>query len=88
MDHSQLSKGSSCIRGLVVFRPAEEVDPTGGLGATEREIQDSVLIAAAYIYNHDFEMYSEHGRRLPEQGFLRSIACLPLIEHWVEKEYV
>jgi len=50
MDHIQLSKGLSCIRDLMVFSPAEEVDGTRRQGATDREIQDSVLIAATHIY--------------------------------------
>ena len=34
MDHIQLSKGLSCIRDLMVFSPAEEVDGTRRQGAT------------------------------------------------------
>jgi hypothetical protein len=77
MDHIQLSKGLSCIRDLMVFSPTEEVDGTRRQGATNREIQDSVLIAATYIDNCYVEMYCENGRRLPEEGFVRSIARLP-----------
>jgi len=88
MDHIQLSKGLSCILGLMVFRPAEDVDRAPRQGATDREIQDLVLIAATYIYNRYVEMYCEIGRRLPEEGFVRSTTRLPVIEEWVEKEYV
>jgi hypothetical protein len=88
MDHIQLSKGLSCIRDLMVFSPAEEVDGTRRQGATDREIQDSVLIAATHIYDRYVEMYCEHGRRLPEEGFVQSTARLPVVEKWVEKEYV
>jgi hypothetical protein len=88
MDHIQLSKGLSCIRGLIVFSPAEQVNRTRRQGATDREIQDSVLIAATYRYDRYVEMYCEHGRRLPEEGFVRSTTCLPVVEKWVEKEYV
>lgn len=88
MDHIQLSKGLSCIRDLMVFSPTEEVDGTRRQGATNREIQDSVLIAATYIDNCYVEMYCENGRRLPEEGFVRSIARLPVVEKWVEQEYV
>jgi hypothetical protein len=58
------------------------------VGATDREIQDSVLIAAPYIYNSYVEMDCEIGRRLSKQGFVRSTTRLPVIEEWVEKEYV
>jgi len=34
MDHIQLSKGLSCILGLMVFRPAEDVDRARRQGAT------------------------------------------------------
>ena len=88
MDHIQLSRALSCIRGLMVFSPAEDGDRTRRRGATDRKIQDSVLIAATHIYDRYVEMYCENGRRLPEEGFVRSIARLPVVEKWVEQEYV
>jgi uncharacterized peroxidase-related enzyme len=65
-------------------------------GATDKEIHDTVLIAAAFcMYNryvdglatwapNDPQMYRENGRRLAEQGYVRSTDDLPA----VEKEYV
>jgi hypothetical protein len=88
MDHIQLSQGLSCIRGLMVFSPAEPVDRTRGQGAADREIQDPVVIAATYIYNRYVEMDCEIGRRLSKEGFVRSTPRLPVVEKWVEKEYV
>ena len=88
MDHIQLSQGLSCIRSLMVFSPAEQVDRTRRQGAADGEIQDPVVIAATYIYNRYVEMYCEIGRRLPEEGFVRSTTRLPVMEEWVEKEYV
>jgi hypothetical protein len=72
----------------MVFSPAEQVDRTRRQGATDTEIQDSVLVAAIYIYNRYVEMDCENGRRLPEEGFVRSTPRLPVVEKWVEKEYV
>ena len=51
MDHIQLTKGLSCVRGLMVFSPAEQVDRTRRQDATDREFEDAVLIAAIDICN-------------------------------------
>jgi hypothetical protein len=88
MDHIQLSRGLSGIRGLMVFSPAEQVDRTRRQGAADKEIQDPVVIAATYIYNRYVEMDCEIGRRLSKEGFVRSTPRLPVVEKWVEKEYV
>jgi hypothetical protein len=88
MDHIHLSKGLSCIRGAMVFSPAEDVHRTRRQGARDRKIQDSVRFFATYIDNCYVEMYCENGRRPPEEGFVQSIARLPVVEKGVEKEYV
>lgn len=88
MDHIQLSRGLTCIRGLMVFGPAEQMDRTRRQGAADREIQDPVLIAASCIYNRPVEMVCEIGGRLSKEGFIRSPPRLPLVEKWFEKEYV
>jgi hypothetical protein len=72
----------------MVFSPAEQVDRTRRQDATDREIQDAVLIAAIDICNRYVEMDCENGRRLPEEGIVRSTPRLPVVEKWVEKEYV
>ena len=58
-------------------------------GATDKEIHDTVLIAAAFcMYNRyvdglatwattDPEMYPENGRRLADEGYVQSTAHLP-----------
>jgi hypothetical protein len=88
MDHIQPSKSLSCIRCGMVFSPAEQVDRTRRQGATDREIQDPVLIAAASISNCYVEMDCENGRGLPEEGFVRSTARLAVAGKRVEEEYV
>jgi uncharacterized peroxidase-related enzyme len=72
-----------------------DVDRARQLGATDKEIHDTVLIAAAFcMYNRcvdglatwapsDANMYRENGRRLAEVGYIESTAQLPAIE----KEY-
>jgi len=72
-----------------------DVDRTRQHGATDKEIHDTVLIAAAFcMYNryvdglatwapNDASMYRENGRRLAEVGYVESTAQLPAIE----KEY-
>ena len=59
-------------------------------GATDKEIHDTVLIAAAFcMYNRyvdglatwapdDPEMYRENGRRLAEEGYVNSTEHLPV----------
>ena len=59
-------------------------------GATDREIHDTVLIAAAFcMYNRyvdglatwapdDPELYRENGRRLAEEGYINSTESLPV----------
>jgi uncharacterized peroxidase-related enzyme len=61
-------------------------------GATDKQIHDTVLIAAAFcMYNRyvdglatwaptDPEMYRENGRRLAEQGYVQSTAHLPAMQ--------
>jgi uncharacterized peroxidase-related enzyme len=61
-------------------------------GATDKEIHDTVLIAAAFcMYNRyvdglatwapsDANMYHENGRRLAEVGYVESTAKLPALE--------
>jgi uncharacterized peroxidase-related enzyme len=58
-------------------------------GATDKEIHDTVLIAAAFcMYNRyvdglatwaptDADLYRENGRRLADEGYLQSTAHLP-----------
>ena len=58
-------------------------------GATDREIHDTVLIAAAFcMYNRyvdglatwaptDADLYRENGRRLADEGYVQSTAHLP-----------
>lgn len=62
---------------------AEDVDEARSQGATDLEIHDTVLIAAAFcMYNryvdglntwqpHDESMYAEMGRHLAEHGYLK-----------------
>ncbi len=71
---------------------AEDVALARQQGATDKEIHDTVLIAAAFcMYNryvdglatwapHDAEMYRENGRRLAEQGYVSSTERLPVVE--------
>jgi uncharacterized peroxidase-related enzyme len=61
-------------------------------GATDKEIHDTVLIAAAFcMYNRyvdglatwapsDPEMYRDNGRRLAEEGYVRSTDHLPSLQ--------
>jgi uncharacterized peroxidase-related enzyme len=61
-------------------------------GATDKEIHDTVLIAAAFcMYNRyvdglatwaptDANLYRENGRRLAEEGYIQSTAHLPVAE--------
>jgi uncharacterized peroxidase-related enzyme len=69
-----------------------DVDRARQRGATDKEIHDTVLIAAAFcMYNRyvdglatwapsDANMYRENGRRLAEAGYIESTAQLPAIE--------
>ena len=75
---------------------AEDVARARRQGATDKEIHDTVLIAAAFcMYNRyvdglatwaptDPEMYRENGRRLAEEGYVNSTDRLPA----AQKEYV
>jgi len=70
----------------------EDVERARQVGATEKEIHDTVLIAAAFcMYNRyvdglatwtpsDANMYRENGRRLAEVGYVESTAQLPTVE--------
>ena len=61
-------------------------------GATDKEIHDTVLIAAAFcMYNRyvdglatwaptDQNLYRENGRRLAEEGYVNSTGHLPTVE--------
>jgi uncharacterized peroxidase-related enzyme len=76
----------------------EDVERARKQGATDKEIHDAVLIAAAFcMYNRyvdglatwapsDPEMYRQNGRRLAEEGYVVSTAQLPAVGK--EKEYV
>jgi uncharacterized peroxidase-related enzyme len=67
---------------------ADDVENARAQGATDREIHDTVLIAAAFcMYNRyvdglatwaptDPEMYRANGKRLAEQGYVLSTANL------------
>jgi uncharacterized peroxidase-related enzyme len=67
---------------------ADDVDNARAKGATDQEIHDTVLIAAAFcMYNRyvdglatwaptDPEMYRANGKRLAEQGYVLSTANL------------
>ena len=69
-----------------------DVDRARRHGATDKEIHDTVLIAAAFcMYNRyvdglatwapsDADMYREKGRRLAEVGYVESTAQLTAIE--------
>jgi uncharacterized peroxidase-related enzyme len=69
-----------------------DVDRARQHGATDKEIHDTVLIAAAFcMYNRyvdglatwapsDANMYRENGRRLAEVGYVESTAQLPTVE--------
>jgi len=71
---------------------ASDVDRARQHGATDKEIHDTVLIAAAFcMYNRyvdglatwapsDPNVYRENGRRLAEVGYVESTAQLPAIE--------
>jgi uncharacterized peroxidase-related enzyme len=68
---------------------AEDVSRARREGATDREIHDTVLIAAAFcMYNRyvdglatwaptDPDMYRANGRRLADEGYVQSTAHLP-----------
>ena len=65
---------------------SEQIEKARSLGATDKEIHDTVLIAAAFcMYNRyvdglatwaptDPEMYRQNGKRLAEQGYSASTA--------------
>lgn len=67
---------------------AEDVDRARRQGATDKEIHDAVLIAAAFcMYNRyvdglatwapeDPELYRENGKRLAEQGYVHTTESL------------
>src|SRR6202451_121169 len=71
---------------------AEDVARARQHGGTDKEIHDTVLIAAAFcMYNRyvdglatwapsDANMYHENGRRLAEVGYVESTAQLPALE--------
>jgi uncharacterized peroxidase-related enzyme len=71
---------------------SEDIDRARLHGATDKEIHDTVLIAAAFcMYNRyvdglatwaptDPEMYRENGRRLAEDGYVVSTERLPVSE--------
>jgi uncharacterized peroxidase-related enzyme len=71
---------------------ASDVDRARQHGATDKEVHDTVLIAAAFcMYNRyvdglatwapsDANMYRENGRRLAEVGYVESTAQSPAIE--------
>ena len=69
---------------------ADDVERARKLGATDKEIHDTVLIAAAFcMYNRYVdgldtwaprgvpEIYRQSGKRLAEQGYINSIDGLP-----------
>jgi uncharacterized peroxidase-related enzyme len=68
---------------------ADDIARARQQGATDKEIHDTVLIAAAFcMYNRyvdglatwaptDPEIYRENGKRLAEQGYVRSTERLP-----------
>ncbi len=74
-----------------------DVDRARQHGATDKEIHDTVLIAAAFcMYNRyvdglatwapsDANLYRENGRRLAEVGYVESTAQLPAVPK--EAEY-
>jgi uncharacterized peroxidase-related enzyme len=67
----------------------QDVERAREHGATDKEIHDTVLIAAAFcMYNRyvdglatwapsDPNMYRENGRRLAEEGYVQSVSHLP-----------
>jgi len=71
---------------------ATDVDRARQQGATDKEIHDTVLIAAAFcMYNRyvdglatwaptDPEMYRQNGKRLAEVGYVESTAHLPPVQ--------
>jgi len=68
---------------------SEDIARARQQGATDKEIHDTVLIAAAFcMYNRyvdglatwaptDAELYRENGRRLADEGYAQSTAHLP-----------
>jgi alkylhydroperoxidase/carboxymuconolactone decarboxylase family protein YurZ len=68
---------------------SEDIRRARQQGATDKEIHDTVLIAAAFcMYNRyvdglatwaptDADLYRENGRRLAEQGYVHSTDQLP-----------
>ncbi len=68
---------------------AEDVSRARQHGATDKEIHDTVLIAAAFcMYTRyvdglatwaptDADLYRENGRRLADQGYVQSTTHLP-----------
>lgn len=79
----QVQKGGKCVT-------TEDVDRARSAGATDLEIHDTVLIAAAFcMYNRyvdglatstprDPELYLAMGSRLAEQGYLNSSENAPV----------
>ncbi len=72
---------------------AEDITRARQHGATDKEIHDAVLIAAAFcMYNRsvdglatwaptDPNLYRENGRRLAEDGYVVSTERLPVLKH-------
>jgi uncharacterized peroxidase-related enzyme len=70
----------------------EDITRARQQGATDKEIHDTVLIAAAFcMYNRyvdglamwaptDADLYRENGRRLADEGYVQSTAHLPAAE--------
>jgi hypothetical protein len=68
---------------------AEDVSRARQHGATDKEIHDTVLIAAAFcMYNRyvdglatwaptDVDLYRENGRRLADEGYVQSTTHVP-----------
>jgi uncharacterized peroxidase-related enzyme len=81
----KVQKGGKQVTAKDVTRAREQ-------GATDKEIHDTVLIAAAFcMYNRyvdglatwapsDPEMYRENGRRLAEVGYVHSTDSLPVMQ--------
>ncbi len=82
----KVQKGGKNVTSADIARAREHA-------ATDKEIHDTVLIAAAFcMYNryvdglatwapHDPEMYRQNGKRLAEQGYTASTKNLPQRQH-------
>jgi hypothetical protein len=81
----KVQKGGKQVTNEDILRARQQ-------GATDKEIHDTVLIAAAFcMYNRyvdglatwaptDADLYRENGRRLADEGYVQSTTQLPDVQ--------